>query len=156
MIFSIVTALLASLMMVEPIGLAGTLIAIVQICGKVVSVCYEYRSGVKSAPREISLVLDEVTSVRNIIERLLNILDADDTSALPSLQSMNEPDAPLQKCLTELLDLKKSLKLEYKLKLKLKRSTLMWPLRRVDVEKRLAAIASIKATLQLAMSADNA
>lgn len=142
--------------MAEPISLAGSLIAILQICGKVISVCYEYRSGVKSAHREISLVLDEVTSVRNIIERLLNILDADDISALPSLRSMNQPDAPLQKCLGELLDLKKSLKLENKLKLILKRSTLVWPLRRADVERRLAVIASIKTTLQLAMSADNA
>lgn len=109
MTFSIATTLLASLMMVEPISLAGILIAIVQICGKVVSICYEYRIGVKSAYRDITLVLDEVTSVRNIIERLLDILDADDTSALQSLRSMNEPDAPLQKCLGELLDLKRVL-----------------------------------------------
>jgi hypothetical protein len=140
--------------MVDPIGLVGTLIAVVQISSKVVSICYEYRSSVKNAPRELSLILDEVTSVRDIVERLVKIVDADERSCiLPSLQSMNQPEAPLQKCLAELTALKQCLKPAKGLKAK--GWALVWPLKETDAQKRLAAIARIKATLQLAISADN-
>ncbi|KAH6999962.1 ankyrin repeat-containing domain protein [Ilyonectria destructans] len=136
--------------MIDPIGLLGTLIAIVQVCNKVVSVCYEYRSAIKDAPHDIARVLDEVANVRNIAERLIRIAEVGQTA---SLESIDGPNSPLRQYLFELIDLKKSLKLEKKQGL---RSTLLWPLRRSDVEKRLVAIQRIKATFQLALSADNA
>ncbi|KAF7559303.1 hypothetical protein G7046_g4857 [Stylonectria norvegica] len=139
--------------MIEPIGLIGTLIAIVQVCNKVVSVCYEYRSGFKDAPKDISRILDEVASVRNIAERLVSIAEADYSSSLPSLQSMSEPESALHKCLDELVDLKKKLKIGKKVTLL---TALIWPLKQAEAEKRLLVIGRIKATLQLALAADNA
>lgn len=56
--------------MIEPVGLVGTLIAIVQISSKVVSLCYEYRRSVKSAPRQMSRILDEVASLRTALSCL--------------------------------------------------------------------------------------
>lgn len=153
--------------MVEPIGLVGTLLAIVQVSSKLVSICYEYRERVKDAPRELMLVLNEATSVRNITERLINLTNSCESSTyLPSLQSTEEADSPLQQCLSELLGLKDSLKLEkpkkgkfWSLKFDKKKTgkmwELKWPLKRSEVEKRLSQIARIKATLQLALSADN-
>lgn len=145
--------------MVEPIGLIGTLIAIVQISGLLVSICYEYRSSVKNAPREVSLILDEATSVRNIIERLLGILDASDSSDLPALQSISDSGGPLQKCLTELLNLKLDLTAYLQnaknLKQKMIKSTWTWPMKRTEVKKKLEAIEKAKAILELAISTDN-
>ena len=97
--------------MIEPIGLLGTLIAIVQLSSKVVSYCYEYRNSVKSAPREISQMLDEVASLRNIMERLVNIAETDEeSSSLPSLQAMVQGNGPLATCLSEIASLKSQLK----------------------------------------------
>ncbi|CAM1510491.1 Fc.00g008260.m01.CDS01 [Cosmosporella sp. VM-42] len=139
--------------MIEPIGLVGTLIAIVQVCSKVVSVCYEYRSGVKDAPKDNSRILDEVTSVRNIAERLVKIAESDRFSESPSLHSMNEAGGLLHKCLAELVDLKTTLKLGKSVGL---RTALQWPFKQQEAEKRLLVIGRIKSTLQLALSADNA
>jgi hypothetical protein len=146
-------------MMIEPIGLVGTLIAIVQISGKLVSLCYDYHNGVKGAPREISQCLGEVTDVRNVVETLLKIAGTATNADLPTIQSMNEPASPLRQCLTELLNLKALLKPDKTTtdtNSKLNSINLLWPLRRTEVKKRLDAIARIKATLQLAVSADNA
>lgn len=141
--------------MAEPLGLVGSLIAIVQISSKVVAICYEYRRSVLNAPREISQILDEVASIRNIVERLVKIANDDEQAmALPSLSSMNQPDAPLARCLAELTSLKSRLKLEKGLRAKGR--ALIWPFKEVEVHKSLDNIRRIKGTLQLAISADSA
>jgi hypothetical protein len=138
----------------DPISLVGTLIAIVQISSKLVSVCYEYRTGVKGARREISHILDEIIVVRTLVERLIDVAEQSDDAALHSLKAVNGPNAPLQRCLEELKDLKSALKLNGDLK---PRSVaLLWPLKQKEVEGRLAALGRIKATLQLAVGADTA
>ena len=140
--------------MIEPIGLVGTLIAIVQISSKVVSICYEYRRSVKSAPREISQILEEVTSLRNIVERLANIAETDEgASSLPSLRATTDDNGPLAICLSEIESLKIQLKPEKGWKAKGK--ALLWPLKQVEVNEHLQVIGRVKGTLQLAMSADN-
>ncbi|KAL4884609.1 hypothetical protein BJY04DRAFT_215071 [Aspergillus karnatakaensis] len=139
--------------MVEPIGLIGTLVAIVQLSGKVVSICCAYRMGVRDAPQEISRILDEVTSVGSVAQQLVKIAETDKGSDFPSLNEMQKTDGPLRKCLVELQDLKAWLKIGKSAKA---RSNLLWPLSRGDAERKLQAIASIKNTLQLALAADNA
>lgn len=138
----------------DPIGLVGTLIAIAQISSKLVSVCYEYRSSVKGSRREISSILDEIIVVRTLVERLIDIAEQSEDVALPSLKTVNGANAPLQSCLEELGDLKSALKLDRNFK---SRSVaLLWPLKKKEVEGRLAALGRIKATLQLAVGADTA
>ena len=139
--------------MIEPIGLVGTLIGIVQVCGKLVSVCYDYRMGVRNAPQDISRILDEVASVGSIAQQLVKTVELDDASSLPSLQAMGGDDGTLRRCLVELQDLKASLKLGKASSL---RRSLAWPLRRADAETKLQVLATIKSTLQLALAADNA
>ncbi|PKY05541.1 hypothetical protein P168DRAFT_303322 [Aspergillus campestris IBT 28561] len=138
--------------MIEPIGLVGTLIAIVQVCGKLVSVCYDYRMGVRNAPKDISRILDEVTSVGSIAQQLVKAVELDDASSLPSLQAMEGDNGTLRRCLVELQDLKASLRLG---KVSSLRRALAWPLQRADAETRLQVLATIKSTLQLALAADN-
>jgi len=136
----------------DPIGFTGTLIAIIQVSFKIVSVCYEYRSNFKDAPRDISRIADEVANVGDVTRRLLKIAEGDSDSSLPSLKSMSKSGGILQQCLAELLDLKTTLKLGKMASLK---TALVWPLKQKEVEKWLQAIGRIKSTLQLAISADN-
>jgi hypothetical protein len=138
----------------DPIGLVGTLIAIVEISSKLVSVCYEYRAGVKGARREISRILDEIIALRTLVEGLIDVAEQSDDGVLPSLKAINGPNAPLQRCLEELQDLNSALKLNGD---RTSRSVaLLWPLKQKEVEARLAALGRIKATLQLAVGADTA
>lgn len=141
--------------MVEPIGLVGTLIGIVQVCGKLVSVCYDYRMGVRDAPQAISRVVDEVASVGYIAQQLMKAIESDDASSLPSLPSLQAMDGDggtLRSCLVELQDLKASLKLG---KISSSKRALVWPLQPVDAENVLQTLATTKSKLQLALAADN-
>lgn len=138
--------------MVDPIGLVGTLMGIVQVCGKLMSICYDYRMGVRDAPRDISRILDEVVSVGSIAQQLVKVIESDSAPSLSSLQAMGGDDGTLRRCLVELQDLTASLKLG---KVSSSRRTLAWPLPRADAGKRLQVLAAIKSTLQLALAADN-
>ncbi|RAK89848.1 hypothetical protein BO79DRAFT_263513, partial [Aspergillus costaricaensis CBS 115574] len=141
--------------MVELIGLVGTLIGIVQVCGKLVSVCYDYRMGVRDAPQAISRIVDEVASVGYIAQQLVKAIESDDASSLPSLPSLQAIDGDggtLRSCLVELQDLKASLKLAKTSSL---RRALTWPMQPVDAERMLQTLATTKSTLQLALAADN-
>ncbi|KAL4924986.1 ankyrin repeat-containing domain protein [Aspergillus undulatus] len=138
--------------MVEPIGLVGTLIAIVQVCGKLVFACYDYHAGVRDAPQDISRILDEISSFGTIAQQPIKVADADKGSALPALEAMNMKNGPFPNALIELQELKKRLKTG---KLSTFKRDLVWPLKRVEVEKHLQALGSIKNSMQLALAADN-
>lgn len=141
--------------MVEPIGLIGTLIAIVQLSSKVVSTCYEYRRSVKNGPQEIVQVLDEVASLRNIVERLIGIVEVNErSSSTQSLQNMAQSGGLLARCLFEVELLKNLLK--PRKGWKAKGMALIWPLKQVEVLEHLEVISRLKGTLQLAISTDNA
>ncbi|GKZ82270.1 hypothetical protein AnigIFM56816_007078 [Aspergillus niger] len=135
--------------MVDPIGIVGTLMGIVQVCGKLMSVCYEYRMGVRDAPKDISRILDEVVSIGSIAQQLVKVIESD---GAPSLQAMCGDDGTLRRCFVELQDLRASLKLG---KASSSRRALAWPLPRADAEKRLQVLATINSTLQLALAADD-
>ena len=139
--------------MIDPVGLVGTLIAIIQICNSVVTVCYDYRVGVRDAPQDISRILDEVASVGSIAQRLLKMAEADQAGVMPSLQAISGADSTLSNCLAELESLKTRLKVGKKTAWK---TALAWPLKRSDAERALQSIGNMKSTLQLALSADTA
>ncbi|BCR94918.1 uncharacterized protein AKAW2_11964A [Aspergillus luchuensis] len=138
--------------MVEPIGLVGTIIGIVQVCAKLVSVCYDYRMGVRDAPQDISRILDEVSSFGTIAQQLVKAIESANASSLPSLQTMDGNDGALRRCLVQLQDLRASLKLG---KSSSVGRALGWPLQLVDVEKMLQTLATTKSKLQSALAADN-
>lgn len=132
----------------------GTIIAVVQISAKLVTVCHEYILGVKNAPREISRILDEVTSVRNVVEQLIKSVDlTGNTPSSSYLSDLNRPDGPFKKCLAELTDLDNNINPARNSRLLSSKWT--WPLRQRETEARLAALATIKSSLQLALTADN-
>jgi hypothetical protein len=51
--------------MTDPFSVAASIIAVIQITGSLVSLCYDYRSGVNNAPKEMMQVTDEVFSLRD-------------------------------------------------------------------------------------------
>lgn len=142
--------------MAEPLGILASLIAVVQISSKVISICYAYRSGVKKAPRDLTRITSDVTSLRDIIEQLIRIVDEDSSSKnsrLHTIQTLNEPGGPL-------------IRLQYELKTleaKLKPASgwnavgqaLMWPLREGDVNNTLSFIERVKSTLSLSLLTDH-
>ena len=76
-------------------------LAIIQISGTVISYCYDYRKSVRSAPRDLARMLDEVSDLRNVMERLIRLVDDDVASGgryLPAVEQMTRRNGPLERC----------------------------------------------------------
>lgn len=137
----------------EPIGLIGTLIAIVQLGGKITNLCLDYKANVKDAPEDISRLLNEVRGLRGILERLIDLASTDAAMvSLPSLQNTETKDGVLATCLADLAQL--ATVLEKGLADTAKWKALLWPLRQKDVAKSVQQISQAKSTLQLALAVD--
>lgn len=58
------------LRMGDPLSTAASIIAVIQISGKVLSVCYRYVALLENAPQDIQCVINEVGSLKVILEEL--------------------------------------------------------------------------------------
>src|SRR5271170_8077387 len=93
--------------MADPLSITASLIAVAQISGSIISLCYDYRRGIKDAQKDVARILQETQSLRNVIEQLLQLLDNNDdgTACLSSLKNMNVNDGPFTQCQNELKSL---------------------------------------------------
>jgi|SRR5436190_5912370 len=153
------------LSLMDPFSITASIIAVLQATNAVVSICYEYRSAIKNSTWELSRVLEEVKSLRNVLESLeqlaekAEIADPAAETQLPTLKLLCEPEVgPLALCLVELEALQKKLvppsssgQVGSKRALIEK---LVWPLRKGDTKRIIENIGRFKATLNLAMTAD--
>lgn len=142
----------------DPLSITASIIAVLQITNSVMSICYNYRSKVKNAPSTLRRTIDELSGLRDVLERLIGLAESAenaDSSApprLPALEAYGKPDGPLVKCQTELAALEEKLKRTSKLKVI--EQALRWPLQEGDVKKTLDNIGRFKATLSLVLTAD--
>lgn len=143
--------------MAEPLSLVASLIAVVQISGSVISCCYEYRKGVKNAPKHILGVTNEVAGLRNVVERLVALIDDEKMAShkyLSTLAGFASVGGPLELCQHDLESLK--VKLEPPInEWKALGRRLTWPLHEKDVTKTLASVYRTKSLLETALMVDN-
>lgn len=72
----------------EGLGAAANVIAIVDLCAKVASFCYQYSLAVKNAKNDITRLQGELKSLRDVlgeVQQLLNGLDSAKFSASQNL-----------------------------------------------------------------------
>jgi hypothetical protein len=144
----------------DPISITGTIIAVLQITTSVISVCYDYRSGVESASREVIQITNELNSLREVLESLLRVVEksqsdnSKDGSRLATFEALIEEGGSLMTCKTELERLKS--KLEPEKGWRQMRSRLVWPLKEGEIKKTLDGLERLKGTIGLALSADQA
>lgn len=156
----------------DPLSVTASIIAVIQATNAVISVCYDYSSAVKNSPWELSRVIEEVRSLRNVLETLERLAanaeraDPAAETRLPALKLLCEPKGGqiglLAMCLLELDLLKKKLippkwgsGLEGSKRMSLAQA-LSWPLKEKDTRKTLDCIRRFNDTLNLAITADQA
>ncbi|MCJ1387554.1 hypothetical protein MMC18_000397 [Xylographa bjoerkii] len=140
--------------MADPLSTLASLIAIVQISGSIVSICYDYRSAVKKACKDQVRLTEEVKSLRDVLEGLVALADQDSSgdSRLPMINTLNQKDGPLEQCKSELKALEAKLRPASGWKAVGK--ALKWPLSEPEVVKSLTSLNRLKATLMLALTTD--
>lgn len=143
----------------DPLSITASIITVLEVASKVLFTCYEYRSAVKNASKELERVIEEIKSLRNVLEMLEQLAGKTESARLPALKLLSEPrEGPLAKCLVELGLLNQKLTPPSLSGKSRPRNALIqalcWPLKGKDIEKTLANIGRFKAKLTLALSHD--
>lgn len=141
----------------EVLGAASAIITVIQITAKVVSICYDYQTGTRHYPKKVVNITHELQNLRNILERLADMVQSQDDSnlmALPTLPDMLiDSGGPLDICKGELKQLQAKLAPARGRFEQISR-VLVWPLMEKDVQKSLDVLARQRGLLQLALTAD--
>ncbi len=141
----------------DPLSGVASVIAVIQIAGTIVNICYEYRSGVRHAPKTITRLIDEVDGLRDVLKKLDLILEEERTSGFNSFNiSFNEitkKGGLLSQCYLDLQGLRKVL--EPKHGMRAVGQALQWPLKEKDVSKTLQQIERFKTLLSLALAGEH-
>lgn len=116
--------------MAEILGTAASVIAVLELAGKLTVLSYTYIGGVKKAPESIQKLVDELQSLSDALENLQTCTDSNPES--PALKKLSGPDGRLQQCARDL----EALLLKLAIKpggFRAKIGRLAWPLKEKEV-----------------------
>jgi hypothetical protein len=138
----------------DPLSVTASAIAVLQISGTIINLCYDYRSRVKNAAKEASRIVNELNGLRSVIDLLFVLLEDESVKSTQhsALDKLAQDEGPLTRCITELKALEK--KLEPQEGWRAAKAAILWPLKESDVKKVLQDIDSTKSTIQLALATD--
>ncbi|KAI1399828.1 ankyrin repeat-containing domain protein [Hypoxylon fuscum] len=142
--------------MADPLSIAASLIAVVQISGGIISLCYDYRRSVQDAKKEVATLQREVQSLRDVIEQLLKLLETDDNHYyLPLLKKLIASNDSFQEYEDQFKKLEDRLRSPIS-KWRQLGNQLMWPLKERDLMKDLGTIHRMKSILEIGLATDTA
>jgi len=85
----------------DPLSVTASIIAVIQLTGSVVSAVYNYRKDVKNAPEDAAKIIQDLTGLSHILEKLLQMIEKERSTKVTRLASMEDlvkPDGPLESC----------------------------------------------------------
>ena len=149
----------------EGLGLAASIVAVLQITNSVVSLCHDYSAAVQGASWELPQIRAEVENLRNVLQKLeplakqAEFADPSTGTRLPTLDMLRGPRGLLQKCLDELQSLEKRLRFpswnnKFGPKKRAVIQALRWPLKEAETKQTLQNIGRFTETLSLAITMD--
>jgi len=139
------------------IGLAASIIAVIQISEDVITHAYKYGKAVKNAENDINKINEDLKGVQDILKKLENLAERAENSERPSwptLISLIEENGPLSQCKSALRSLKGELAPAEGL-VKLTRR-LQWPHKAKNVRTLVEKINTQKEYFLKALSIDEA
>lgn len=130
----------------EGLGAAGSIVTLLELSVKLLSTCYQYRKEVKGATKEIQSIIDQLSSLKRVLENLEQLENSRLPSQPTTLGKLLGNDGPLQQCEEVLKGLMAKLDPAKRWE---------WPLRSRAVKETLGSIERLKSTLVLALSSDH-
>jgi hypothetical protein len=145
--------------MAEVLGVAASIIAVIQIASSLISTCKRYIESVERVPSELRLILIEIAAIEGVFQNLRYLNDKDAANSSTILQELSDPINGCRECMAELQNLLPSDTLTTKektisQKLKTNWVNLTWSIHRPKVGELLEKIAVYKSTITLAFSSD--
>ena len=134
-------------------------IAVIQISVQVYDHCQTYYSKVRDAKKDIARLSDEMKALQGVLVKVADLAKApNSTKELSTLTLLNQPEGPVQKCLTEVIALSARLNPGQR-KEQMKsfgRRALTWPFKSKEVDRAITAIGRQRDMFDFALSADQA
>jgi len=137
----------------DPVSGAASVIAVVQVAGKVWSLCWKYYSDAKDAKPDIDRLMSYVLALQDLFQRVQALAEGPDAAKLVASKEIVERTA---------LELEREFKTLQKILEPGKRQGILksfgrrlkWPLQKEDVEKTIQLLERHKTTLITAMNCD--
>jgi len=134
----------------DPLSITASLIAVLGLAHKISILCLDLHS-FKSARQELNQILNEVESLRAILQGLARL----ESGQSSNFETVNKSDGPLARCRTELENMLEDLqKLKSSFNSRFGLDTISWALNEKDLARRLDRLGRAKQDLQLALSID--
>ena len=148
----------------DPLSLTASVIAIIQLADRIISVCKEYVTTVKDAPNDLRVIIIEAGSVKCVLE-LLELLiprgDNDNISVI--LEKLRTSHGPIEGCKQALTALDSLFPVEVECLARGKRRKILrslkdlaWPFKEGKARRLLGDIGRHKATISLALTTETA
>ncbi|KAF2000431.1 hypothetical protein P154DRAFT_598895 [Amniculicola lignicola CBS 123094] len=139
----------------EVLGATASIIAILHVTHRVTTYCLDIHSTIKRARPQITRVLNEVNSLRTILEGLACLDDGDDSSSsLVHLKAILSPGGLFDGCSSQLKELEAELGKFASSKTKSDHKVIMWALKEKDINACLERILRVNQSLQSALNLD--
>jgi hypothetical protein len=148
--------------MAEAVGLAASIIAVVEICRHIVTLAKNYLNAVQDAPQALQAVLTETSALKNVFESL----DCTDSSQSlpPYIQKLGGPNGPIEGCrrcgaeLEKLIDAGVPVTAARGKRRKVQETitSLAWPLKESKARKLCDELLQYKNTIVLELSLESA
>jgi hypothetical protein len=142
------------------LGVAASIMQLLQICGQVVSACYQYYRTARGAQKDILEVINVVGGLKTTLENLRLLVDSGGDPADPRLPHLARLDGPLESCQLALQSIVSQLGMnptmnfnlaDFKVNLV---QQLTWPWKGKEVDKILSVIEKQKTIFIPALSGD--
>ncbi|RYP93233.1 hypothetical protein DL770_000608 [Monosporascus sp. CRB-9-2] len=147
--------------MAEALGVAASVIAVLQLSGRIISACDFYLEARQDMPTIVKSIRIEANSLRGILDDfdLGENRSTSELASLPSLQRLAGPDSPIEGCRHTLEELQELVKCDAASISGSKRKRLSaffwllrWPLKEDKARKLLQDVAHYKATINVVLN----
>lgn len=137
--------------MAEILGIAGSIIAVIQLTGQIISLGYDYIGGVTKASKDLHNLVSELQSLGIVLLAMKEFADAN--PELKTLELPNRKDGPLPGCRQELQKLQHKITPRKGLRGRL--DALKWPLEEKETLRHMTQIERQKSLFSLALTTDH-
>lgn len=140
-------------MALEALGVASSVIAVVEISGRIAAICFQYSKGVKNAKEDVDRLLREVNTLGETTSSVQDLLQGPTGTKLKTskklLRAVEEAQAQLRKLDGDLRP--SSTQKAFR---RLGIGALKWPLKSNDVERVIQQLGRCAQSISLALQVD--
>jgi hypothetical protein len=147
--------------MAEAVALSASIITFIQLADRVISIAKYYIEAIRDYPRDIRVILVEISSLKAIIENLSFLLQSHSGLEPHMLSQLAGENGPIPECQKSLAKLERLLPSDIRAeqgkrqKMLAAAEHLAWPLKENSAKKLIDEISRYKASITFALTLDS-